>query len=126
MLFWIYAGIVVYAGIVMLPSFYLFGQIGVMGYVQGRDQEPVAGPAHGRALRAARNTKENMPIFLVLAVLAIVIDGTDMPKAIIGAQMFVLSRVIYAPAYMSGIPFLRSAVYTVGLIGLVMMGLAIG
>lgn len=126
MLTWIFAGMLVYAGIVMIPSLYLLGQIGVMGYARGRDQEPIAGPAHGRALRALRNTKENMPIFLALAILALVIEGTNLPNAVLGAQLFVVSRLFYAPAYISGVPFLRSTVYTVGLVGLIVMAVALG
>lgn len=126
MLFWIFAGMIVYAGVVMIPSLYLLGQIGVMGYAKGRDEEPVASPVHGRALRAARNTRENMPIFLALAVLALVVDNTDMAQAILGAQIFVLARIAYAPAYMSAIPFLRSTVYTIGLVGLILMAVALG
>lgn len=125
MLFWIFAGLLVYATIIMIPSLYLLGQIGLMGYSKGRDDEPIASPAHGRALRALRNTKENMPIFLALAILALVIEGTDMAQAIFGAKTFVIARALYAPAYMSAIPFLRSTVYTVGLIGLFVMAIAL-
>ena len=42
MLFWIYVGIVVYLATVWLPSLFLVGQIGVMGYSKGRDEEPVS------------------------------------------------------------------------------------
>lgn len=126
MLTWIFAGMIVYALIAALPSLFLLSQIGVMGYARGRDQEPVANAVHGRALRALRNTKENMPIFLALAILSLVVEGTDMANALLGAQMFVLARLAYAPAYMSGVPFLRSTVYTVGLLGLIIMAFALG
>ncbi len=125
MLYWIFAGMIVYAGIMAVPSLYLVSQLGVLGYSKGRDDEPVASPYHGRALRAARNMRENFPIFLALAVLAFVIEGTDTAQAILGAQLFVLSRIVYAPAYMSGIPFARSSVYSVGLIGLFIMAFAL-
>ncbi|MDG1737254.1 MAG: MAPEG family protein [Paracoccaceae bacterium] len=126
MLYWIFAGMIVYAGIIAVPSLYLVSQIGVLGYSKGRDDEPVASPYHGRAQRAARNMRENFPIFLTLAVLALVIDGTDMAQAILGAQLFVLSRIAYAPAYMSGIPFARSSVYSIGLVGVFVMAFALG
>ena len=126
MLFWIYAGIVVYLTTVWLPSLFLVGQIGVMGYSKGRDEEPVSSDVHGRSIRAARNMRENFPVFLGLAILALVIDGADIERAIIGAQIFVLSRVLYAPAYMSGVPFLRSTVYTVGFVGCFIIALSLG
>ncbi len=125
MLYWIFAGMIVYAGIMAVPSLYLVSQIGVLGYSKGREEEPVASPYHGRALRAARNMRENFSIFLALAVLAFVIEGTDTAQAMLGAQFFVLSRIVYAPAYMSGIPFARSGVYSVGLIGLLIMAFAL-
>jgi uncharacterized MAPEG superfamily protein len=125
MLTWIFAGIIVYAGIVLIPSFFLLGQIGFMGYAKGRDNETVGGPLHGRALRALRNTKENFPVFLTLAVSAMIVEGANSNQAELGAQMFVISRLFYAPAYMSGVPFLRSSFYTVGLIGMVVMAVAL-
>ena len=125
MLFWIFAGMVVYAGIILLPSMFLVSEIGVFGYSKGRDEEPVISPLHGRALRAARNTRENFPVFLALAVLALTLDGTDMAQAILGAQMFVLSRIVYAPAYMSAIPFARSIVYGIGFVGYFVMAFAL-
>lgn len=126
MLFWIYAGIIVYLATVWLPSLFLVGQIGVMGYSKGRDDEPVTSSIHGRALRAARNMRENFPIFLALAILSLVVDNTDMDQAILGAQLFVIGRVLYVPAYMSGIPFLRSTAYSIGLVGCIVMAIALG
>lgn len=125
MLFWIFTGMVVYAVIMFLPSLFLVTEIGVLGYSKGRDEEPVTSELHGRALRAARNMRENFPIFLGLGVLALVVEGTDMPQAIFGVQLFVLSRIVYAPAYMSAIPFARSTVYAIGFVGCVVMALAL-
>ena len=125
MLFWIFAGIIAYIATVWLPSLFLVSQIGVMGYAKGRDEEPAGSPLHGRAQRAARNMRENFPVFLTLAVLALVIDTADLAQAIWGAQIFVVSRVFYPAAYMSGIPFLRSTVYTIGFIGCLVMALAL-
>lgn len=125
MLFWIFAGIIAYIATVWLPSLFLVSQIGVMGYAKGRDEEPTSSPLHGRAQRAARNVRENFPVFLTLAVLSLVIDTADLAQAIWGAQIFVVSRVFFPAAYMSGIPFLRSTVYTIGFIGCLVMALAL-
>ena len=125
MLFWILAGMAVYIASVWLPSLFLVGQIGVLGYSKGRDQEPLGSPLHGRAVRAARNMRENFPIFLALAILALVVQGSNLGQAIFGAQLFVLSRIVYSPAYMSGVPFLRSAVYSIGFVGCIIMAFAL-
>ena len=66
-----------------------------------------------------------MPIFLTFGVLALVVDGTNMPQAIFGAQLFVFARVAYTLLYLVSIPWTRSAAYTVGFVGCLMMALAL-
>jgi uncharacterized MAPEG superfamily protein len=39
----------------------------------------------------------------------------------LGAQLYFWARVAYVPVYASGIPFARTAVWTVSIIGLVMV-----
>jgi len=125
MLIWILSGMAVYTAIVLLPSFFLVTEIGVLGYSKGRDTEPMTSVLHGRASRAARNMRENFPIFLALGVLALVVEDTNMVQAILGAKIFVLSRIAYAPAYMSAIPFARSVLYLIGLGGCIAMAAAL-
>lgn len=78
-----------------------------------------------RARRAQANMLENMPIFLTLGILALVVDGTDMAQAILGAQIFVFSRIAYTIIYLISIPWTRSAAYAVGLFGCLMMAHAL-
>jgi uncharacterized MAPEG superfamily protein len=86
---------------------------------------PDAGIATQRARRVLVNMQENMPIFLTLGVLALIVDGADMGQAVLGAQLFVFGRVAYTAMYMISIPFTRSAAYMVGLLGCVLMALAL-
>lgn len=85
-----------------------------------RDARPPAPVMVGRMERALRNMFEALPVFLPLALLA-EIRGIEDGWALTGAAVFFFARLAYVPAYATGIPLLRSAVWTVGLAGLVMM-----
>lgn len=85
-----------------------------------RDVQPPHTVMSGRMAHALRNMFEALPVFLALALLAEV-QGVESGWALWGAVTFVLARIAYVPAYASGIVPLRSAVWTIGHAGLVMM-----
>ena len=88
-----------------------------------REHVPEATPMGGRADRAAQNTKENFMLFLGLAMVA---HASGMgEQAAFGAEVFFWARVVYVPVYILGITYLRSVVWGVGLVGLIMMVLAL-
>ncbi len=89
-----------------------------------RDDLPPMSVLAGRADRALNNMKESLPIFITFALLAMLL-GKDQGQAVYGAMVFALARGFYVPAYLSGITGLRSAVWAVAAVGLVMMLLAI-
>ena len=72
-----------------------------------RDDQPPLSLLGGRAQRALDNMHEALPVFLTLAILH-VIQQTAGPLAGQGAALFLLARVLYVPAYLSGIPGVRS------------------
>jgi uncharacterized MAPEG superfamily protein len=74
----------------------------------------------GRAARALSNMQEALPVFLALALLNLIV-GSAAEISITGAWIFLLARVVYVPAYLSGIPGLRTLVWAVGLVGLALM-----
>lgn len=125
MLFWILAGLLVYLANIYLPAVMYMPTEGVMTHMGSRDDLPAENAMVGRARRSVVNLKENMPFFLTLGVLALVVDSVNMDQAILGAKLFVFGRIAYIAFYLISIPFTRSAAYTVGLIGCVMMGLAL-
>lgn len=90
--------------------------------IGNRDRPPELSIIAGRLERARDNMLESLPIFLTLALLALIMgqDTNDMATA---ATVFLLARVIYVPAYASGIPLLRSIVWLVGVASLLMMAL---
>jgi uncharacterized MAPEG superfamily protein len=73
----------------------------------------------GRADRAAQNMIEGMAMFLAL-VLAASIAGKA-PQAALGATVFFWARLVYWPVYLAGIPVLRTLVWLVSIIGLILI-----
>ena len=85
-----------------------------------RDQPPPMSVLAARLDRAKNNLLEALPIFLGLAMLDLVLLG-ESRAATNGALVFLLARVVYVPAYASGLPWLRSLVWLVAMAGLAMM-----
>ncbi len=81
--------------------------------------QPVQGQ---RAERALRNLFESLPAFLTLAVLHVAL-GPVAEQAMTGAMVFFFARVAYVPAYILGIFGLRSALWTMSWVGIIMMAL---
>ena len=125
MTIWILVALGVFLINIFLPALIYLPQIGVGGHVGPRDAAPEPAKYAARARRSLRNHQENLPIFLALALLAMITDGADMGQAILGAQMYVAGRLAYMPLYLFGVPWVRSAAYMVGLLGCVLIMLAI-
>jgi uncharacterized MAPEG superfamily protein len=73
-----------------------------------------------RAERALGNLKEALPVFLPVALLLTVWD-VDSNIALRGAWLYLVARCLYLPAYVSGIPGLRSFFWVTSWIGLALM-----
>lgn len=94
----------------------------IRGIVGNRDNPPELSVVAGRLDRAKNNLLESLPIFLALALLALV-KGGDTSKAAHAASVFLVARVAYVPAYLSGLPLLRSLVWLVAVASLIVMAL---
>lgn len=125
MLFWILAGLAVYLATIYLPAALYLPTEGFGTHLGGRDDQPPPSRLAARARKALANTQENMPIFLTLAILALVVEGADAARAETGAMLFVLARIAYPPLYLAAIPGLRSIAYGVGLFGCLLMALSL-
>jgi uncharacterized MAPEG superfamily protein len=74
----------------------------------------------GRADRAFRNLLETFPVFASLA-LALVVTGRNGGLGALGAEAWVVTRLLYVPLYFIQIPFARSLVWFISIFALVAM-----
>ena len=74
----------------------------------------------GRAQRAHHNMLESLVLFAALVLICVVANKTN-ATTLLGAQLFVWARLAYAVVYVAGIPWLRTAVWFVSVIGLVLI-----
>ncbi len=84
----------------------------------------VKGPVAGRAERALKNYLETFPALVGLS-LALVALGKTGGLGAMGAWVWLFARIGYIPLYLMGIPYIRSAVWTVSAVGLFLMFLAL-
>jgi uncharacterized MAPEG superfamily protein len=95
-------------------------QVGLSALAGNREGMPDIRGWGGRAARAHRNMLENLVLFAVLVLVAAVTDKTN-GTTLLGAQIFLWARVVYAGVYIAGIPWLRTGVWVVSMVGLAMI-----
>ena len=106
---------------IALAATFVTVQRGVKWNVGPRDGvAPALSPIAGRFDRASRNFLETF-VFFAAAVLAVVLTQKGDAQTALGAQVYFWARVAYVPLYAAGIPYLRSLVWTVSMVGLVMV-----
>ena len=99
-------------------------QVGLASLMGNREGMPDIRGWAGRAARAHRNMLENLVLFAAL-VLAAAIAGKTNDMTLLGAQIFLYARIAYALVYIVGLPWIRTAVWAVSVIGLAMIFLQI-
>ena len=96
-------------------------QYGTKWNMGARDEDmPPPSPLVGRLERAQANFFETFPI--VIAVILIVqVAGLHSRWTAIGAVLWLAARAVYLPLYALGIPVVRTLVFTLGFVGLMML-----
>jgi uncharacterized MAPEG superfamily protein len=74
----------------------------------------------GRAQRAHLNMLESLILLAALVLIAVISNKTN-ATTLLGAQLFFWARLAYAVIYVAGIPWLRTAVWLVSVIGLILI-----
>ncbi|TIO10212.1 MAPEG family protein [Mesorhizobium sp.] len=99
-------------------------QRGYRWTASSRDAEmpPLTGVA-GRLERALRNFLETFPVF-VAAVFLVHVLGRESALSEWGAGLYLSARLVYLPLYAGGVPLLRSLVWNVAFVGIVLLLLA--
>ena len=85
---------------------------------------PPVGVITGRLRRAQANLYETLPLFAAAILIAHVADRTG-ALTLWGAWLFFIARVVYLPLYAFGVPYVRSMVWMVALLGLFLVLAAI-
>jgi uncharacterized MAPEG superfamily protein len=90
-----------------------------------RDGEmPALNPVAGRFVRATANFLETFPFFAAAVLIAHVANRHSF-LTFWGVQLYFWGRVAYVPAYVAGIPWIRSYIWTVSIVGIVLLLVAL-
>ena len=84
-----------------------------------RDNEANTSIYIDRANRSLNNLFETLPIFIGLILLSII---SDVDNSFL-AMIWLLARIIYVPVYIVGINYVRTGIWAIALICLIMMSL---
>jgi uncharacterized MAPEG superfamily protein len=95
-------------------------QVGLPTLAGNREGMPEIKGWGGRASRAHRNMLENLVLFAILVIVAVLADKTN-GTTLLGAQIFLYARIAYALVYIAGLPWIRTGVWAVSVVGLVMI-----
>src|SRR6202035_4390229 len=96
------------------------GQLGLPILAGNRETLPAISGWAGRAQRAHRNMLESFVLFAAL-VLAAQLAGKTNAMTTLGAELFFWARLVYAVIYVMGIAWLRTGVWAVSVVGLVLI-----
>ncbi len=89
-----------------------------------RDADREGSVFTGRARRTVRNHIEAIAVFAPLVLVAHML-GISNTLTIWGAGLFLGARVFYVPAYLLGIPYLRTLIWGAGYVGSAMIAWAV-
>jgi uncharacterized MAPEG superfamily protein len=96
-------------------------QYGRKWNVGARDEElSPPSPIAGRVMRAQANFEETFPIAIV-ALLGVVLANRTSPSTALGGWIWLGARIVYLPLYAAGIPVIRTIVFVISMVGLVMV-----
>ena len=96
-------------------------QRGLGWAVSARDGEAktLSGIA-ARLDRARHNFLETFPLFAAAVLVAFALQRHD-GMTVLGAQLYFWARLVYLPVYAAGIPYLRTLIWAVSIVGIVLV-----
>ena len=106
--------------IISVPALGGILQNGLATQAGARDGLPEPSVFAKRARRLQDNMIENMVLFIPL-VLAAQAAGVSTAQTALGAEIFVIARVLHAVIYLAGIPWLRPVAWAGGVMGMGMI-----
>lgn len=106
---------------IMLAVHFKTRQYGKDWNMGARDGDlPPLNPIAGRLERARDNFAETFPVAIV-ALLAVTLAGKTSVVTEVAAWTWLAARVIYLPLYWTGVPKVRTLVWTVSLLALLLL-----
>jgi uncharacterized MAPEG superfamily protein len=110
---------------ILLQGFLATRELGSDWNAGPRDEEKQPkGVTAGRAARASKNYQETYPAFIGL-LLGLAFIGDASGWGVLGGWLWLIARIVYIPLYLAGIPYIRSLVWLVSLLGLLVMMVAL-
>ena len=82
------------------------------------DRQPSSGSV-ARIERALRNYSETFPIFAAVVLAVHVMDRSSLWSEV-GAQIYFWGRLAYVPAYVSGLPWVRTIIWLIATSGILL------
>lgn len=96
-------------------------QRGLAWNVSPRDEKvPELTGMAGRVDRAFKNLMQTFPFFAAV-ILMVQITTLANNTTALGAQMYLYARIAYVPLYALGIPYIRSLVWGISLVGIILV-----
>ena len=117
--------VLAYAALLQVVQFVLMAvpvnlQLGVQYTGGPRDEERTASGVPGRLKRAMDNHFEGLILFTI-AVVVVVLGNAASSLTANCAWAYLIARILYVPAYVSGIFLLRTLIWAVGFLATVTM-----
>jgi uncharacterized MAPEG superfamily protein len=109
----------------IIASMAMNKDVGLPYNLSSRDVPPVSpiGTMAGRLVRGFNNFRETFGFFAVAVLLVAILNRHDHTSAL-GAQLYFWARLVYVPVYALGIIVVRTIVWAISIVGLVMVLLA--
>ena len=93
----------------------------LMWNLGARDEEgPKLGRIASRIERAWRNYLETFPLFGAVVLLAAALNKHNATTAL-GADLYFYSRAVHVVLYAAGVPFIRTIIWTLSIVGIVLV-----
>ena len=121
MLFW--AVVLTFAQL-LVAVLLAIGQLGLTELTGNREGLAPPSEMAGRAKRAHANMLESLVLFAIL-ILVVQVTGLNNVMTALGAQIFVFARLVYAVVYIVGVPWLRTVIWAISVVGMVIIALPI-
>lgn len=93
---------------------------GISWGIGSRDEARSLSNLQGRAARTVANHMESLAMFAPLILIAHLAEIST-TLTVWGAAVFLIARIAFAAVYLAGIPVVRTGVWTIGLVGILMI-----